>query len=140
MTEIKPKKETHNAYIVLHEQRLYSLRGYCEAMAIPYKTILMRVWRWHKHVLNEVIFFDTDIPEDAEILSKEHYPIGTPDYAEKIRRKSAAEQRIKRSTQRRALQLLRDYGNPKDTGEFGNRLRMAGEGSGGDSEDGGLLP
>jgi hypothetical protein len=120
-------KETHYTYLVLHEGALLSLRAYCKLTSSPYKNILMRICRWHKELPNEYLLFDTSIAEDAEFLSKENHPIGTPCFAEKCRRKYAAESRVKRASERRALQLLRDYGNPKDSSEFADRQKSAGE-------------
>lgn len=123
MNKKKPKKssrvykERYYAYIVLHEGVLYSLQSYCQKTKTAYKTILMRIARWHSDVPNEYLLFDTALADDREILSREHFPIGTPKKEEKERRKHAADQRIRRSSHAQALQLLRDFGNPEDNGE-----------------------
>ena len=121
------RKETHYAYLVLHEGELFSLKKYCEAQEIVYKTVLMRVWRWHKHLPSCYLLFDTALADDREVLSKEHHTIGTPDYAEKTRRKNAATKRIARSDRRRILQVLRDAGIGEDESEPEPGCEVAGK-------------
>ena len=99
-------KATNTSYVVLHEGTLISLKRFCEIEGTRYRTVLMRVWRWHKAVDGKYLFFDMAIPDDREILSKEHYTIGTPDYVEKNRRKNAAIMRIARSKSPLLIQYL----------------------------------